>query len=246
MKEKDLSCIQLEEVDSTNKYVAERLSNLDLPFCIRATYQTAGKGQEENTWQSERGKNLLFSYAFRPVALNPGQGFFVSRISSLAAADFYSGHLQKVKIKWPNDILNDQQKLAGILIENRFYGDKIDKCIIGMGLNINQEKFPVFSPPAASIMSVTGRKLDLEEVFWQVLEKLEYWIDVLNNHDFSLITKAYNQQLFRLMEPGIYRAGDEFFEARLTGVKEDGRLLLLTPKGEIRKYAFKEVEFVFS
>lgn len=246
MKKNSLKYIKLDEVDSTNNYVSRRLSQLNLPVCVSTDYQTAGKGQGNNTWHSEKSRNLLFSYAFSPEGLTPGDSFYISRIASLAIKDFYSEYFQGVKIKWPNDILYEHTKIAGILIENRFYGNSIDKSIIGMGLNINQEEFPVFSPAAGSIRSLTGKTPDLNKALSGVLEKLEYWIDILNNHDFSFIVKEYNRHLFRLMEDAVYKAGDEFFEARLSGVEDDGRLILLTPSGQTHKYAFKEVEFIFS
>ncbi len=246
MNKNSLKFIKLDEVDSTNDYASRRLSQLNLPICVTADYQTSGRGQGKNSWHSEKAENLLFSYAFSPEDLTPGASFYVSRIASLALKDFYSEYFQGVKIKWPNDILYENKKLAGILIENRFYGDCIDKSVIGMGLNINQEEFPVFSPAAGSIRSLTGKTLDLSKALPRVLEKLEYWIDILNHHDFALIVKEYNRHLFRLMENAVYKSGDELFEARLYGVEDDGRLILLKPSGQILKYTFKEVEFIFS
>lgn len=246
MNNNSLDRIALEEVDSTNSYISANLSQLQLPVCVSASYQTSGRGQGENNWYSKKGKNLLFSYAFSPKDLKPDESFYLSRIFSLAVADFYSAHLRSVKIKWPNDIIYREKKLAGILIENRLFGERMDICISGMGLNINQEKFPVFSPRAASIKSLTGNTVKIEHALDDILTRLEYWIDCLNNRDFALIVKEYNRHLFRFMDDALYKAENELFEARISGVEEDGHLILLTSSGETRKYAFKEVEFVFS
>lgn len=246
MIENPVKIIKLEEVDSTNNYISSKLSHMDLPVCVAASFQTAGKGQGENIWQSVKGENLLFSYAFRPENLRPDESFYISRIASLAIIEFYSEHLPGVKIKWPNDILFRDRKLGGILIENRFFGNKVDVSITGMGLNINQEKFPGFSPEAGSIRSLTGKSINLEHALDSVLEKLEFWIDALNRHDLSYIAREYNRKLYRFMENALYKSGNEFFEAKISGIEEEGHLILLTPSGETRKYAFKEVEFIFS
>ena len=108
---------------------------------VYTNYQSAGQGQSGNKWESEDGKNLLISIVLFPSFIKPADQFHISMTISLGICDFLKRYIPGCSIKWPNDIYVNNDKIAGILIENFILGNKIENTIAGIGLNINQDKF---------------------------------------------------------------------------------------------------------
>ena len=154
--------IHINETDSTNRYLRE--SDVDGDVCVWADYQTAGRGCGTNTWESERGKNLLFSMMIHPVDVPVNKQFVVSMAVANSIATVVAKYVKDVSVKWPNDIYAGDKKLCGILIENRLQGDVIKDSIIGVGLNVNQLCFVSDAPNPISLANLTGRQFDREAV----------------------------------------------------------------------------------
>ena len=106
---------------------------------IYADFQKAGRGQKDNKWESEKGKNLLLSIILYPTSIRPEDQFYLSMAVSLGICDFIDSFFPGSKIKWPNDIYINDDKIAGILIENSVMGETIESTIAGIGININQK-----------------------------------------------------------------------------------------------------------
>ncbi|HYQ56854.1 MAG TPA: biotin--[acetyl-CoA-carboxylase] ligase, partial [Draconibacterium sp.] len=127
----DKNIILLSEVDSTNNYakqlVAEKAHSGTV---VLAQYQKNGRGQVGNFWESEAGKNLLFSLILYPAFLDAGKQFYISKVVSLALVEVLNECIIDVKIKWPNDIYVGDKKIAGILIENTMKGNKLESSVI--------------------------------------------------------------------------------------------------------------------
>ena len=171
--------ITIKEVDSTNTFLKNIVSNskpLMEGTVIMAEHQTAGKGQQQNGWHSEAGKNLIFSLLLFPQFLLPDSSFNLLTAISLGVIK----PLQKVlgkdcRIKWPNDIYYGQKKLGGILIENALAGQTIKHAVIGIGININQEKFPAHLPNPVSLLQILQKKSDIKEVLLQICAGIEFY-----------------------------------------------------------------------
>lgn len=141
--------IHLDRVDSTNTYLKELLNSDKRPnegLLVFAEDQFAGKGQLGATWKSELGENIAVSILFSPTFLEPKQIFYFNKAIALAVRDcveYFMGKQPeqkiKVSIKWPNDILVGDRKVAGVLIENIFRANTIENSIVGIGINVNQE-----------------------------------------------------------------------------------------------------------
>lgn len=228
--------IHIAETDSTNRWLRERGSEGDM--VVVADYQTAGKGQGTNSWESERGKNLLFSVLYHPQRIPANRQFHISMAVSLAIADALGEHIGDVSIKWPNDIYWRNAKICGILIENRLLGQTIRDSIIGVGVNVNQRHFHSNAPNPVSLWQIHGHETDLELLLQSILDKFTLYINKKE------IKTQYLHQLYRRKGFHPYADKEGSFMAEIVDVEDDGHLLLCDDNGQQRRYAFKEVSFV--
>jgi BirA family biotin operon repressor/biotin-[acetyl-CoA-carboxylase] ligase len=231
---------------STNTQAALLLKNNDLVegTIIHTNYQLAGRGQLGNQWESAENKNLLISIILYPSMVTASEQFIISKVVSLGICDFLKRYIPECRIKWPNDIYVNNDKIAGLLIENSVMGDIIENSIIGIGLNINQKKFFSDAPNPVSLRMLTGKELDLPNCLDELSYNLDKRYKQLIGGDYSKISTDYISQLFRLNEWFGYRDINGQFSGRLLTVAEFGRLKIETQSGEIKDYAFKEVEFI--
>ena len=164
----------LTEVESTNTYAMGMLRNVNVMegTVVYTDHQSRGKGQRGASWNSAVASNITASVILRPAFLESGESFFLSKISALALYDVLTDVLNSsqydIKIKWPNDMLVDSRKIAGILIENTYNQQQIQYSVMGIGLNVNQADFGPLSGIATSLKLLTGQQHDRKEV----LEKL--------------------------------------------------------------------------
>ena len=137
--------VKVDETESTNAYM-KKLVREERPeegSLVIADFQTGGRGQMGNSWFSSKGDNLLFSLVIYPKTVRANEQFIISRIASLAIKNTLDQFVDDIRIKWPNDIYWNDKKIAGILIENDLQGNTIDNSVIGIGINVNQEMFPI-------------------------------------------------------------------------------------------------------
>lgn len=233
------------EIESTNNYAKQMVSDKPVEgTVVLAQFQRVGRGQQGNYWESEAGKNLLFSVILYPRFLDAGRQFYLSKIVSLALVEMLQKEAGDVKIKWPNDIYAGNRKIAGILIENSVKGAVIDFSVVGIGLNLNQERFVSDAPNPVSLKQITGKNFPVREQLHKLLKLLEQRYKVLAEGNCDTIDKSYLDHLLGYREWRLYRAGDKEFEAKIIGVGDFGQLQLQLRNNEIREFMFKEVEFV--
>ena len=212
----------------------------DLPegFVIYTDYQTAGRGQQGSSWESASGQNLLFSLLLYPKHIPANEQFLISQVVSVGIKRTLDKYVDNISVKWPNDIFWNNQKLAGILIENSLQGNLIKKTIVGVGLNVNQSDFDTAN--AVSLVQITAKnyqkKLLLEEIRKNILA-------VYRLCTAEQIRAEYLQMLYRKSGYFLYSAQNEMFEARITNILPDGHLVLEDRAGEKRSFYFKEVRF---
>jgi BirA family biotin operon repressor/biotin-[acetyl-CoA-carboxylase] ligase len=239
--------ITIQHVDSTNNLLKE-LASKSKPVpegtVIMAESQHAGRGQQQNRWHSEPGKNLTFSILLKPSFLSISLQFDLTRAISLGIINALEPFLgEKLKIKWPNDIYYGDKKLGGILIENMLQGSQIKNSIIGIGLNINQEIFPLEIPDAVSLKQILHRDYDLRFILSEICKNIETVYLNLKSARYDAVRNAYRERLYRLDEEKYYRSDAHIFKGRITGVTDEG-LLLMASDGEEQKYNLKEIEFL--
>ena len=137
--------IFLKEVVSSSDYLIKLNKETDLEegLVVVSDFQTRGRGRSENSWLSDSGKNLLFSFILKPSFLPVQKQFFLSAISSISMVYTLKKYInEKINIKWPNDIIVDQKKIAGFLLDLSISSKTINMCVIGLGLNVHQDFFP--------------------------------------------------------------------------------------------------------
>jgi BirA family biotin operon repressor/biotin-[acetyl-CoA-carboxylase] ligase len=219
-------------------------------YCISADFQTSGHGQATNRWESEDGKNLLFSLLLRPTVIPAAEQFVITELVTLAIINALQDYIrQQITIKWPNDIYVGDKKLCGILIENALCGPTIDTCIVGIGININQELFVSDAPNPVSLKQLNGRDNDrgeiLAEIYQNILNYYDYLADNWQNNDIKQsLYYEYMNNLYRRTGYHNYSTPEgERFRAEIEDIGPQGHLTLRLESGEQRIFAFKEVIF---
>lgn len=222
------SITKLNSVDSTSNYIAKAIDEGDYVWgtAILAHFQTNGRGQRAAHWQSGIGQNLTFSFALPLKGFDSRSFFSVSRAISLSLVKTISSLIDgEVRIKWPNDILVDNQKIAGILIENRLGSDPAAIC--GIGLNINQSEFRDL-PHATSLKKKSGMHFEIRLVLLELLKNLNVEWETLSFGDFRNQRGRYEADLFGLNQTLDYEENGTVKKGQIVGTTEDGRLVIQT------------------
>jgi BirA family biotin operon repressor/biotin-[acetyl-CoA-carboxylase] ligase len=235
-----------EEIDSTNEEMNRLIMAEDLSegTIISTAYQHAGKGHAGNSWQSERGQNLLFSILLKPDFLSHERAFHLSRIASLSLYDIIDNQCDGVQIKWPNDLLVGDKKIAGILIENMIVNQTISHSILGIGVNINQTTFELYHPAPTSLKIEKGCHIDMNSLLVEFRSSLERWYNILATGNERMIMETYNQRLYLMGVRAYYRSAAGKFKAFIRDVYPSGELVMESGKGDILTFGFKEVEYL--
>lgn len=242
--------IHLKSVDSTNSYASELLRQISLPDgTLFYTFdQQNGRGQRGNSWESEPNKNVALSYVLQAKFLPPNKQFILTKVVSLAVADVMTETLKKegiqadVKIKWPNDIYVNGNKIAGILIENTLKENFIQYSIIGIGINVNQAIF-TSTTKATSLSILTQKEHNKEDLLELLSSKLEAYYLKLKSNKIKELDSAYLQQLYQYEATAKYETDSGQFTGIISGVSETGKLQIKTETG-IKEFDLKEIRFI--
>jgi BirA family biotin operon repressor/biotin-[acetyl-CoA-carboxylase] ligase len=222
---------RLASVDSTNNYAAKLVHLSEWPdgSVIVAEAQTAGRGRRSKYWESEPGKNLLCSYIFYPHFLSAGKSFMLNMVASLAVRDLLLEFEIDSRIKWPNDVLTQHGKIAGILIESHVRGQFLTAAVIGIGLNVNQQIFT--HPGCDALIKHQKAEVQLQKVLERLHSNLEARYLKLRTNPLS-IAEEYNRHLFARGEVRTYNFSDGLYPATLIRVDDDGMALFRLNSGD--------------
>jgi BirA family biotin operon repressor/biotin-[acetyl-CoA-carboxylase] ligase len=239
--------IKLDAIDSTNSYLKELVCNevvKDFTVVV-AKEQTEGRGQMGTKWESESHKNLTFSL-FKDLSVHDVEfPFYISMAISLAILKaLQSFQIPQLSIKWPNDILSADKKIAGILIEN-VIKNRLTSTIIGIGVNVNQTKFEML-PQASSLKNITGQFYNLDEVLHQILKFTEEYSKLLQDGHYDEVKTEYETYLFRKDKPSTFKNNNnELFPGFIKGVTKYGKLMILLEDQVVKKFDLKEVQIMY-
>lgn len=236
--------IHLTETDSTNRYLREQDRNDDV--CVWTDYQTAGRGCGTNTWESERGQNLLFSLLIHPRNVMATHQYLLLEAMALSVKGVLAFTIPTgtLSIKWPNDIYWNDRKLGGTLTECGLNGQSLKWCIIGTGLNVNQQEFCSDAPNPVSLAKITGNRYDIQSLLERILSRFSKYLLDIEAGSYDVLQEEYMNALYRRKGYHAFRDTHGEFQAKIITVKPDGTLVLQSMLGMMRQYQFKEVQFI--
>lgn len=241
--------IWLPECGSTNTVARELIGeNRATDGCTVITdKQTAGRGQRGNQWEAAPGENLTLSVVWRPTFLPATAPFRLNLAVALAVHDWASqllGPDPALRLKWPNDLFYQDQKLGGILIENTLSGGQIHYSVAGMGINVNQTQFGVAT--ATSLSRLTGRAYALPALAARLLESLERRYLQLRAGQVAPLQQAYQQVLYRYDEWHAFEVEGKRVQGRIVDVTEAGLLVLELSNGQRRSFGLQEIRHILN
>lgn len=198
---------------------------------ILANQQESGRGAHGRAWVSPPGSDLYLSIVARPE-VHPSSTPLVTLATGLGVRDAVAGWLpaRRVEVKWPNDIWIERRKCAGILVESRMLGAKIEAVIIGVGLNVNRTRWPEeLRGIATSLRAESGgdAPLDRGEVLATLLEHIERWVKRFVKDGAPALVNALRPHLSLVGERVRWEDGHGVFE----GIDERGAALVRTDAG---------------
>jgi len=239
---------KLDATDSTNSYLRDLSKNKDLGkwTVVTSEYQTKGRGQKGSEWQSDKGKNLICSILIKLDDFNAEDQFMLNCAVSVGIHHYLKRYkLPKLRIKWPNDIMSVSKKLGGILIENTLVTNKISQCIIGIGININQEKFSDKLPMAISIKQLTNQETRRDIFLQDLLNSIQNKFELIFTNQYEKLWNEYESSLYRKDVAHMFEneKGDQFMGI-IRGVTKQGKLKIEKEDSSIDTFNFKEIRYL--
>lgn len=234
----------LDSVDSTNNYAMALLQKraIDGEIAVFAKEQTHGKGRRGKQWISNKSENIMMSVVVPMQWLSVSRQFELSVAVALSCHDLFQKYiLANLFIKWPNDIFINDSKAGGILIENVIKGKIWQWSVIGIGLNINQEKFEEGILKATSLKIETRKKYDVIKLADQLHVILLKRIEDLQAGNFEKMLEEYNSHLYARGKIVKLKKQNVVFETQIKTVSPFGQLI--TQDSIERNFNFDEVEF---
>jgi BirA family biotin operon repressor/biotin-[acetyl-CoA-carboxylase] ligase len=240
--------IWLESAESTNSEAFKLIDKFGVAegTVVATRNQTLGRGQGKASWESEPGKNLTFSLLLKPRNIHPSKQFIVNQAIALGVREGVEKISQTTGfiIKWPNDIYYASFKVAGILIENKILGNTFEVSVVGVGINLNQEKFFSDAPNPISLNNITGKSFDVENSLRIVVDSIWWWYQNIEKNNAGFIKSSYLKYLLGLGIERQFVSKNTNFSGKIIGLEEYGKLILQLPDGTTNSYEFKEIEFV--
>ncbi len=234
--------IYAEEVDSTNSVLLNKSNKYDKDgTVVLSEKQNEGRGRKDRVWYSTKGMNLTFSILLKDRDFSGRRINLVNFASSLAIAMAIENLYQcKIELKWPNDVLINGKKTAGILIESSSAGKKIERVVTGIGINVNQTSFQGnFKIPPTSIKEELGTSIEREVLLAEALnifEEILQWIDDKPDE----ILKDWKARCRMIGEKISVTEGDQVRYGIFDDIDDEGFLILRTGK-TLEKIYFGDV-----
>ena len=242
-----MNIIKLDAIDSTNNYLKKIILNEGINdyTVVTAKFQTQGKGQLGTEWESEHSKNLICSVYKKEINIKVQDQFVISALVSLALIKtLRKVNLLNMHIKWPNDIMSDNKKICGILIENIVKENYIKDTVIGIGLNVNQTIFNNL-PNAASIKNLIGTTCSIDEILKDLVKNVKYYFNELDKSSINSIFEKYEDALFRINKPSTFKnSNGEVFSGYIKGVSRSGKLNVMLEDNLVESYDLKEISIL--
>ncbi len=240
--------VKLDAINSTSSYLKELSKAITTRnwTVVSTDFQICGRGQMHAKWESERGKNLTFSVLIKLDSFKVSNQFYLNCAIALGIYHVLENYkLPMLKLKWPNDIMSDSKKLGGILIENSLMNDRIYQAVVGIGINVNQQKFPPHLTGAISMKQILKKRIDIHSLLIQIVESLKIQIELLEKERFETLFENYIEVLFKKNIPSMFEnKNKQKFMGKIIGVTLDGKLKIEKENQVIQEFNFKEIKFI--
>ena len=193
-------------------------------------------------------QNLTFSHLLKRPPVKARDQFYLSEAAALAVVEALTAEAgDGFSVKWPNDVYWHDKKACGMLIENSLDGSDIATSIVGIGINVNQERFLSDAPNPVSLINITGHEHDLMALLGRVCSRIERFVDSLSDEDArKSLHQQYMAALYRndgQMHPYEDAEGNRFM-ASVASIAPDGTLTLRHDDGTTHDYLFKQVKHI--
>lgn len=243
-----MSLIKLSAIDSTNDYlkVLSRNQIIENFTTVVAEKQTQGKGQMGATWISEEGKNLIMSILVKEVLRDVDAIFHLNVAVALSIFEVLNEtKVPNLSIKWPNDIMSDHKKIAGILIENSIKSDGKIESVVGIGVNVNQQNFENL-PKASSMALVSNSEFDLDELLHKIIFQIKKNCGYILTNQTDKLWSKYHENLFKISVPVAFEdANQTKFMGIIQGVTLNGLLQIKLENDLVKSFGIKEVQMLY-
>jgi len=234
--------VYAEELSSTNTFLMDKQNGYnESGTVVLAEKQTSGKGRKDRVWYSAPDSNLTFSILLTKDKFLTSNSSLINFAASLSVAFSIENLYQlKTELKWPNDVLLDGKKTSGILIEATSQGNKIERFVIGIGINVNQPSFQgTFNYPPTSIRNELGRNVEREKLLAEILNNFELLLEKIKKNKSEVINDWKSKCKMIGERISIVENDSEKFGI-FYDIDEEGFLLLKTKDG-IEKIHYGDV-----
>ena len=243
---KKLNFLQFESLGSTNQKLYQLAGN-DVPSwtVVSADKQSSGKGYANNVWLSEDYKNATFSFLLRyPFKVQEELAIFNMWIAT-EITHFLSKWQIEAEVKWPNDIILNNKKIAGILIETKLFGDRTKFCVIGLGININQENFGALDHVSSLKLENKSINFDVQTIIKDLMLHFYNNFYKMETKKFDLIYDTYNNQLFKRGKVAVFDINNHKLNGIIQFVNREGNLVVdLEDRGK-KTFGHKEIKLLY-
>jgi BirA family biotin operon repressor/biotin-[acetyl-CoA-carboxylase] ligase len=215
-------------------------------FCVSAEFQLNGRGQQNTSWQSNRSENLMFTVVYNNINLDVDKRFCLNALVCLSIFNVLKSlDIKNLNLKWPNDILADDFKVGGVLIENSIVGTTIKHSYVGIGLNVNQTRFENL-PKASSLKILNGTEFDKDKLLGRLIEELKDVPKEMESNSAQNIINVYKRYLFGFNVKKEFQLPDLTIKrGRIRDIELEGRLLIEFESGEINSFEHKSVKQLY-
>ena len=243
-----MKLIKLDAIDSTNDFLKglsqkEKLENYTV---VTAKSQTKGRGQMGSNWDSEDNKNLTISILIKKTVFKINEIFNLNILIAVSIIQVLNDlKISNLNIKWPNDIMAENKKIAGILIENTIKENGKIESIVGIGMNVNQTNFDNL-PKASSLKNIIHQDFDIDTLLENIVFKIENNIEKLKNNDIDSFWNEYENYLFKKGKPTLFEdTNQQRFMGIINGVTRNGQLEILLEDDSVKCFGVKEITMIY-
>ena len=219
-----MNIIKKDVITSTNDYIKDNYETLENYTVVTANYQTKGKGRISRTWESNCCENIIFSMLINDFK-NRTDLNLLSLVASVSVHKLLRKYLKNIFIKWPNDILVDNKKICGILLEGKS-NKKSSMIVVGIGINVNQITFSnEIDSLTTSLKKELNLNFDIDKLVLELRNQLINDIEEFLNNNNSFIDYI-RDNLFGRNQLISYTKDNKEYEGIILDINNDGQLII--------------------